>query len=93
MFDFLNQIEDITNAKIMGVLITKVDERKNYYRQTKEILAGYESIHVFENFIHVDSAIEWAQDASKPVRIYKKSTRSAAEYKLLAEEVMRYGSW
>ncbi|MGN1171288.1 MAG: ParA family protein [Lachnospiraceae bacterium] len=93
MFDFLNHIEDITNAKIMGVLITKVDERKNYYRQTKEILAGYESIHVFENFIHVDSAIEWAQDASKPVRIYKKSTRSAAEYKLLAEEVMRYGSW
>ena len=35
MFDFLNGIQDVTDAKIMGVLITKVDERKNYYRQTR----------------------------------------------------------
>lgn len=91
MFDFLSGIRDIADVKIMGVLITKVDERKNYYRQTRELLEHYEEIHVFESFIHVDSAIEWAQDASSPVAIYKKSTRSAAEYRKLAEEVMRYG--
>lgn len=92
MFDFLSGIEDITDAQVMGVLITKVDERKNYYRQTREILANYENIRVFQTFIHVDSAIEWSQDASKPVAVYKKSARSAGEFKKLAEEVIAYGS-
>lgn len=92
MFDFLGGMEDVTDAEVMGVLITKVDERKNYYRQTREILDGYENIRVFENFIHVDASVEWAQDASKPVGVYKKSTRSAAEYRKLAEEVKEYGS-
>ena len=92
MFSFLNDISDVTEASVMGVLITKVDERKNYYKQTKKILESYESIHVFDTYIHVDSSIEWAQDASKPVHLYKKSTRSAAEYSRLAEEVMNYGS-
>lgn len=92
MFDFLGGLEDVTEAEVMGVLITKVDERKNYYRQTREILDSYENIKVFDTFIHVDSSVEWAQDASKPVGAYKKSTRSAVEYKRLAEEVRNYGS-
>ena len=92
MFDFLNGLKELTDADIMGVLITRVDERKNYYRQTKDILKAYESIHVFETFIHVDSAIEWAQDASVPVALYKKNTRSALEFKKLAQEVIKYGS-
>ena len=91
MFDFLNGIRDASDVIIMGVLITKVDERKNYYRQTRELLEHYEEIHVFDSFIHVDSAVEWAQDASKPVSVYKKSTRSATEFRKLAEEVMKYG--
>lgn len=92
MFDFLNNLRDMTEAEIMGVLVTKVDERKNYYRQTREILDNYREIHVFDSVIHVDSSIEWAQDASKPVTVYKRSTRSAMEFKKLAEEVIKYGS-
>lgn len=92
MFDFLNDIRDITDASVMGVLITKVDERKNYYRQARGILEEYDGIPVFRTFIHVDSAVEWAQDNSKPVAVYKKNTRSALEYRKLAEEVIRYGS-
>ena len=92
MFDFLNGISEMTEAKIMGVLITKVDERKNYYKQTREILAGYDNINVFETFIHVDTSVEWAQDNSVPVSVYKKSTRSAKEFRQLAREVMDYGS-
>lgn len=92
MFDFLGRMEDVTDAEVMGVLITKVDERKNYYKQTREILGDFGNIRVFDTFIHVDSAVEWSQDASKPVAVYKKSTRSAREYKALAEEVMEYGS-
>lgn len=92
LFDFLSKLEDMTEADIMGVLITKVDERKNYYRQTKEILDEYDNINVFENFIHVDSSIEWAQDNSKPVACYKKSARSAKEFMELAKEVINYGN-
>lgn len=92
MFDFLNSIQDMTDAAIMGVLITKVDERKNYYRQARGILENYSGIHVFDTFIHVDSAVEWAQDTSKPVAVYRKNTRSAQEFKKLAEEVIGYGS-
>lgn len=92
MFDFLSNLEDMTEAEIMGVLITKVDERKNYYRQTREILEEYESINVFNNFIHVDSSIEWAQDNSMPVACYKKSSRSAKEFKELAKEVIENGN-
>lgn len=89
MFDFLDRISDVTEAEVMGVLITKVDERKNYYRQTREILKGYENIHVFDTFIHVDSTVEWAQDASKPVAAYKRSARSAVEFRNLAEEIIK----
>lgn len=89
MFDFLGGLQEMTEAEVLGVLITKVDERKNYYRQTKEILGSFEEIRVFDSFIHVDASIEWAQDASKPVAVYKKSTRSAAEFREAAKEVMR----
>lgn len=89
MFDFLGGLRDMTEAEIMGVLITKVDERKNYYRQTREILDHYQEIHVFDSFIHVDASIEWAQDASKPVAVYKKSARSGAEFKKIAGEVIK----
>lgn len=92
MFEFLGNMSEMTDAEIMGVLISKVDERKNYYRQTREILDSYESINVFETFIHVDSSVEWAQDASKPVSAFKKSTRSSKEFADLAKEVIKYGS-
>ncbi len=88
MFDFLESIKELNATELLGVLITKVDERKNYYRQTKEVLSEYEDIPVFETVIHVDSAVEWAEDNSVPVSVYKKSTRSAKEFKQLASEIV-----
>lgn len=87
MFEFLGSLREMTETEILGVLITKVDERKNYYRQTREILGNFEEIRVFDSFIHVDASVEWAQDASKPVAVYKKSTRSAAEFKNVVKEI------
>ena len=90
MFDFLKKIREISpETELLGVLITKVDERKNYYKQTRETLDSLDDIHVFKNIIHVDSAVEWAQDASKTVVTYKKSSRSAKEYTALAKEILR----
>lgn len=88
MFDFLSQVQRISpETRLLGVLVTKVDERKNYYRQTMETLKGLEEIHVFDQVIHVDSAVEWAQDASQTVVTFRRSSRSAKEYTALAEEI------
>ena len=73
---------------IIPVEVTKVDTRKNYFKQTMETLHQLESIYVFEHVIRVDSSVEWSQDNSVPVVEYKKSSRSAKEYTELAEEVM-----
>ena len=54
--------------------------------------AGGELVGKTDTFIHVDTSVEWAQDNSVPVSVYKKSTRSAKEFQQLAREVMDYGS-
>ena len=93
MFDFLNEVKQIApELEILGVVITKVDTRKNYFKQTLESLQEMEGIHLFESYIRVDSSVEWSQDSSAPVVAYKKSSRSAKEYVALAEEVMKLGS-
>ncbi|MCD8153512.1 MAG: AAA family ATPase [Clostridiales bacterium] len=89
MFEFLNEMNDISpELSVLGVVITKVDTRKNYFRQTLDTLREMTDIHLFETCIRVDSSIEWAQDASTPVVEFKKSSRSAKEYTELAKEVM-----
>ena len=89
MFEFLNEVKQISpELEVAGIAVTKVDTRKNYYKQTMETLHELEDIHVFEQIIRVDSSVEWSQDNSIPVVEYKKSSRSAREYMRLAEEVM-----
>ncbi len=89
MFNFYNQLRKISpKVELLGVLITKADERKNYFKQTTETLHALENVYVFKNYIRVDSAVEWAQDNSKPVAAYKKNSRSAKEYMELTKEIM-----
>lgn len=72
MFDFLNEVKQIApELKVAGIAVTKVDTRKNYFKQTMETLHELEEIYVFDSFIRVDSSVEWAQDNSAPVVEYK----------------------
>jgi chromosome partitioning protein len=88
MFEFLHNIKGlIPDLKILGVAITKVDERKGYFKQTMEVFKELEDTYIFENYIRVDSSIEWSQENGKPVIAYKKSSRSSREYMELAKEV------
>lgn len=89
MFEFFSTVKQINpNLSLLGVAVTKVDSRKNYFKQTIETLQNTDGVHLFENYIRTDSSIEWAQDASLPVAVYKPSARSAKEYKTLTEEVV-----
>lgn len=93
MFEFLNDVKQITpELTLMGIVVTKVDERKNYFKQTINTLKEVEEVHLFNSYIRVDSSIEWAQDNSKCVLDYKKSSRSAKEYLELSKEVDEIGS-
>lgn len=90
MFEFLENVKKLSpNLELLGVVITKLDARKNYGKQTLEVLHEFEKVTVFDTIIRVDSEVEWAQDNSKPVMVYKKSARSAGEYLDLAKEVDR----
>ena len=73
--------------ELLGIVVTKVNERKNYFRQTMDVLRGMENVYTFESYIKVDASIEWAQDASQPVGAFRKGCRSAAEYEALAKEI------
>ena len=91
MFDFIGQVKNIApRLEVMGIAITKADERKNYFKQTVETLRETDAARLFETFVRVDSAIEWAQDNSQPVVAYKRYSRSAIEYTKLAKEIIEY---
>lgn len=91
MFDFIGQVKNIApSLEVLGIAITKADERKNYFKQTLEILREGNIARLFDTYVRVDSAVEWAQDNSQPVVAYKKYSRSALEYTKLAKEIMKY---
>ncbi len=88
MFEFLDQVGQIApDLKLGGIVITKVDTRKNYFRQTLESLKELDDVKVFHTYIRVDSGVEWSQDNNAPVMAYRKSSRSAKEYMELTKEI------
>ncbi len=91
MFEFLGQVRDMArDLQTMGIVITKVNTRKNYFKQTMDALRELKEIPVFDSYIRIDSTIEWSQDNNQPVAAYRKSSRSGAEYRALAKEVDEY---
>lgn len=88
LFEFLEQAKPIApNLKVLGIAVTKADERKSYLKEMFDALSQLENTYVFKNYIRVDSSIEWSQEQSKPVMVYKKNARSAGEYNALAKEI------
>lgn len=88
MFDFIDEAKRINSGlMLLGIAITKVDSRKNYYKQTALTLNEAE-VPVFDSIVRIDSEVEWAQDNSKPIMVHKKNARSAVEYLELSKEVI-----
>ncbi len=89
MFEFLEEVRQIApDLEVLGIVVTKVDTRKNYFKQTFESLHSLEDIKVFDTYIRVDSSVEWSQDNNMPIMAYRKSSRSAQEYMALTEEIV-----
>ena len=93
MFDFIGKVKEISpRLNVMGIMVTKADERKTYFKETLKTLKESEDVRVFENYVRIDSTVEWSQDNSKPVVAFKKYSRSALEYKKLAKEIVDYAN-
>lgn len=93
MIDFVKEVGGIApELRVLGIAVTKADARKNYLKETLENLSSQDAYPVFSTVIHTDSAVEWSQDKSLPVAVYKKSARSAKEYAELAKEIMNHVS-
>lgn len=93
MIDFVNEVRTMTsNLSVLGIAVTKADERKNYFKETLENLHAQKTFPLFSTVIHTDSAVEWAQDRSVPIAVYKKSARSSKEYAALAKEISENAS-
>lgn len=89
MFEFLEEVKQIaSDLEVMGIVVTKVDTRKNYFKQTIDSLRSLEDVNVFESYIRVDSSVEWSQDNNMPIMAYKRNSRSAQEYMALTEEIV-----
>ena len=91
MFDFIDKVKQISpTLLVLGIAITKADERKNYFKETVKTLKESEIARLFDTYVRVDSAVEWSQDNSKPVVAYKRYSRSALEYTKLTKEILNY---
>ncbi len=91
MFEFIDKVKALApKLSVMGIAVTKADERKSYFKQTLEALREMNIARVFDTIIRVDSTVEWSQDNSRPVVAYKKYSRSAIEYTKLAKEIAEY---
>lgn len=90
MFEFLEEVRQIAeNLRVLGIVVTKADTRKNYFKQTFELLRDLKEVSVFESFVRIDSSVEWSQDNNMPIMAYKKNCRSAREYMNLTEEIIQ----
>ena len=91
LFEFYEKLQRLApDLQIMGVVVTKANERKNQFKQAIEVLGSLENVKLFDTYIRIDSAIEWSQENSLPVMAYKKTSRAAQEYLTLSKEVMEY---
>ena len=91
LFEFYEKLQRLApDLSIMGVVVTKANERKNQFKQAIDVLGSLENVRLFDTYIRIDSAIEWSQENSLPVMAYKKASRAAQEYLTLSKEVMEY---
>jgi len=75
------------NIKILGLLLTFVEKRRLLSSQTQKQMREYFGDLVFDTVIHRCVRLAEAPSAGQPVFTYAPESRSATEYRALAEEI------
>jgi len=76
------------NVKILGLLLTFVEKRRLLSRQTQKQMREYFGALVFDTVIHRCVRLAEAPSAGQAVLTYAPESRSSAEYRALAEEII-----
>jgi len=76
------------NVKILGLLLTFVEKRRLLSCQTQKQMRKLFGSLVFDTVIHRCVRLAEAPSAGQPVLIYAPESRSAVEYRALAEEIV-----
>ena len=76
------------DLKILGVLMTFVDDRTLLSRQVQRQMREFFGELVFDTVIHFTVRLAEAPGAGEPVMTYSPNCKAATEYKALAEEIL-----
>jgi chromosome partitioning protein len=91
LFETVNIIKEhlhTCNVKILGLLLTFVDKTTLLSKQTENQMREYFGDLVFETVVHRSVRLAEAPSKGEPVLTYAPDSRSTAEYKALAEEII-----
>jgi chromosome partitioning protein len=85
------QIRKKLNKKLelLGIILTRFDERKTMNVQVKAELTGYFEEKVFETVIRTNIQLAKAQEIGKDVFSFDKQSNGAKDYESLAGEFLR----
>ena len=76
-------------VKILGILLTFVEDKTLLSRQIQRQMRDYFDDFVFETVIHKSVRLAEAPSAGEPILTYAPENKAAAEYRALAQEVIK----
>ncbi len=91
LFETANNIKEHLhpcNVKILGLLLTFVEKKTLLSRQTEKQMRKYFGDLVFDTVIHRCVRLAEAPSTGEPIFTYAPESRSAAEYRALAAEII-----
>jgi len=72
------------------ILITMLDRRNRTHRNIQEQLQNTFGKGLFETVIEIDTKLRESPIAGQPITRYKSKSRSAGQYRVLAQELLEY---
>ena len=90
LFSTIDQVKRRLNPelKILGVLLTMVDNRTNICREVASGVREYFKEKVFETMIRSNVRLTEAPSAGKPITVYDPESLGAKDYQDLAQEIL-----
>lgn len=93
MKQLFNTVEEVKKRlnpglKILGILLTMVDNRTNICREVVRGVRDYFKDKVFKTEIHINVKLTEAPSAGKPISVYDSCSVGAKDYEDLAGELL-----
>lgn len=94
VYSFMRQFDNIRkklnpHLGLLGLVLTKFDDRKLMNTSVKQQLEGKFPEKVFESVVRTNIQLVKAQEAGKDIFSYDKTSNGAKDYQGLAEEVLK----